>query len=104
MSITEKERAELKELLREMVVEAVKEAFKNLHTCNFDDKERKALHQMADHFTLDQLTALSLLAKTMNSVGAKIGQALIWMLFGGAIAFLVWLASRGLLPKLAPTP
>lgn len=86
-----------KKELAELVEAAVRKAMEN-HPCRFDDSEAKALHQMADHLDLSQLRTLAMVASAINSVGARVGQAMAWGLLAAILGALVALVRLGLLP------
>jgi len=84
--------------LRALVMAAVVEAMKD-HPCRFGQVEAEVLHDLAHRLTADQITALTLLARAVNSVAARIGQAIVWGLIAAAIGGLLVLAKLGLLPS-----
>lgn len=83
------------------------------HACRFSQGEAKRLHEIAEcltperakvlhevseRLTVDRVISLSLLAQGMNNVGARLGQAVVWLLFGAVATAVTWAVAHGLLP------
>lgn len=86
------ERQELAALVRDAVRDAMP-----AHSCRFTDVEARTIHQMSERLTADQLTTLSLVARALNSAGARLGQALVWGILAAALGALLALVKMGFL-------
>ena len=86
------ERQELAKLIRDAVRDAMPR-----HQCRFTDVEARTIHQMSERLTADQLTTLSLVARALNSAGARLGQAIVWGVLAAALGALVTLVKIGVL-------
>lgn len=84
-----------KQELRELVKAAVAAGMAE-HACRFTAEQRDALKAVA-RLTPDQLTALSLFSRAVNSVAARVGTLMVWGALGAILAVLAWGIRRGLL-------
>lgn len=85
------DRADLERVVREAVRDAM-----HAHPCRFSADEARTIHQITDHLTLDQLSTLSLVARALNSAGARLGQVIVWGILAAALGALLALVRMGI--------
>lgn len=86
------ERQELAALVRDAVRDAMPR-----HQCRFTDIEAGTMHEVAKKLSDDHVHTLYLVARALNSAGARLGQAIVWGLMAAALGSLLAFVRMGFL-------
>lgn len=86
------ERQELAALVRDAVRDAMPR-----HQCRFSDAEAGTMHEVAKKLSDDHVHTLYLVARALNSAGARLGQAIVWGVMAAALGAILAMVKMGLL-------